>query len=251
VSYFQYYRAIRSSNRIDSVTLVSVIRLYSLDEISNSIDVSFDNPAHATLSAVEVNVGIICACLPAMRPLFARLMPQYFSADTNIRILDIEHAQQRPKPQASTGTNTAQTNTPRATTPQIPTQRTDSAHDIPLRELEPVLSRTPSGRFSVANSRPPILRLASPQNHHSRTASRNEANGTRSNARFQGRVDPLRMSPVTPFSPPLPGRTMTPLAPGSYTRRPSGASASFPRPPRTPGADKRLPITPFPVGPGD
>jgi hypothetical protein len=238
----------------DSVTLVSVIRLYSLDEISNSTDVSFDNPAHATLSAVEVNVGIICACLPAMRPLLALLMPQYFSAVlqyTNIEILDIEHAQQRPKPQASTGTNTAQTNTPRATTPQIPTQRTDSAHDIPLRELEPVLSRTPSGRFSVANSHPPTLRLSSLQSHHSRTASRNSANGTRPNARFQGRVEPLRMSPVTPFSPPLPGRTTSPLAPGSYTRRPSGASMSVPRPPRTPGADKVLPITPFPVGPED
>ncbi|USP80948.1 uncharacterized protein yc1106_08222 [Curvularia clavata] len=62
-----------------SVSLVSVIRLYSLDAISNSTDVSFDNTDHATLSAVEVNVGIICACLPAMRPLFALVLPQYFS----------------------------------------------------------------------------------------------------------------------------------------------------------------------------
>ncbi|KAL6162508.1 hypothetical protein ACJQWK_11432 [Exserohilum turcicum] len=62
-----------------TVTLVSIIRLYTLDSISNSNNVSFDNTDHATLSVVEVNVGIICACIPAMRPLFALIMPQYFS----------------------------------------------------------------------------------------------------------------------------------------------------------------------------
>jgi hypothetical protein len=176
------------------VTLVSIIRLYSLDEVSDSSDVSFDNPAHATLSAVEVNVGIISACLPAMRPLFALLIPQYFSATpqyTDNPVLDIEHQQPGPKKQASTGTNTAQTNTPRtatprATTPRTITPRTDSARDMPLQALKPTLSRTPSGRFSVTNSRPPTPRLPSSQSHHSRTASNTSANSTKPNARFQG-----------------------------------------------------------------
>jgi hypothetical protein len=222
------------------------------------MDISFDNTAYATLSAVEVNVGIICACLPAMRPLFALLIPQYFSAApqyTNNPVPDIERQQQKQKMLATTGTNTAQTNTPR-TTPRVTTSqklrpRTDSAHDVPLQALKPTLSRTPSGRFSVTNSRPPTLRLPSSQSQHSRTASNTSANSTKPNARFQGRIDPLRMSPVTPFSPPLPGRTTSPLAPGAYTRRPSNANTPAIRAPKTPGADKRLPITPFPVGPGD
>jgi hypothetical protein len=31
------------------------------------------------MSTVEANVGIVCACIPAMRPLFALMMPKYFS----------------------------------------------------------------------------------------------------------------------------------------------------------------------------
>jgi hypothetical protein len=198
-------------------------------------------------------VGIICACLPAMRPLLALLIPQYFSATpqyTNIPVLDIERPQRRAKPQASSGTNTARTNTPRTVTPRMTSPRTDPAHEIPLQELKPVLSRTPCGRFSVTNSRPPTLHLLS-SHGHSRIGSSNSANSTKPNVRFQGRIDPRRMSPITPFSPPLPGRSTSPFAPGSYTRRPSGTRTPALRLPRTPGADKRLPITPFPVGPGD
>ena len=93
-----------------SVTMVSIIRLYTLDNIANSTDISFDNVDHATLSAVEVNVGIICACIPAMRPLFALLAPHYFSAVpqyTNARILDIERQKQRTGRQGNTRPTTA------------------------------------------------------------------------------------------------------------------------------------------------
>jgi hypothetical protein len=137
--------------------------------------------------------------------------------------------------------------------------RADSVQgDIPLQPLVPTLSRTPSGRFSVAkSSRPPTLRLPS-YNNHSRNASGSSQSTQsstrgRSTTRFQGRPDPLRMSPITPFSPPWPAplRTVSPLALGSLARQPSRQRTPSPLPPRTPGADKQLPITPFPVGSAD
>ncbi|KAF1360056.1 hypothetical protein EJ07DRAFT_57815, partial [Lizonia empirigonia] len=79
-----------------SATVVSAVRLYSIHDTANSTDQSFDSSDQVTLSAVEVNVGIICACLPAMRPLFAVMMPKYFSAApayTNVPGNDVE----RPK----------------------------------------------------------------------------------------------------------------------------------------------------------
>ncbi|KAF1832109.1 hypothetical protein BDW02DRAFT_581484 [Decorospora gaudefroyi] len=247
-----------------SVTLVSVIRLYTLDEISNSTDVSLDNPAHATLSAVEVNMGIICACLLPMRPLLARILPQYFSAApqyNNTPLMYFERSKHMQSHPGSTRNHTARTSTLRAVTSRVATppraaSRTDSAQgDIPLQSLKPILSRTPSGRFSVTNSRPTTPHFPSSQ-VHSRTASNTSANSsaaatrTRSNTNSQSRMDPLRMSPIIPFSPPLPIRAASPLAPGSYTRRPSAPRTPVQLPPRTPRTDKRLPITPFPIGPG-
>lgn len=240
-----------------SVTLVSVVRLYSLDDIANSNDVSFDNIAHVTLSAVEVNVGIICACLPAMRPLLARSMPQYFSAAPeyeNMPVRDIEQSQQEQKTPLSTSVRTTRTTTPRSETPRIAPlrmmapSRTDSAYgDVRLQDLKPTLSRTPSGRFSVTNSRPPSLRLAT-SHVHSRSASNTSLNSQARAARFQGRLDPLRMSPVTPFSPPFLRRPASPLASGSHTRQTSGARSPSPPPTRASKTNKRLPVTPFPVG---
>ncbi|KAF1938894.1 hypothetical protein EJ02DRAFT_270253 [Clathrospora elynae] len=227
------------------VTLVSVVRLYSLGEVSNSKDVSFDNTAHASLSAVEVNVGIICACLPAMRPLFAQLLPQYFSAAiqyTNIPVVDIERPRPVQNPSGSTPGNTSRTNSPQIGTPRA---RTDSVQEnIPLQTLKPTLYRTPSGHFTVINSRSHTpLQIGSP-----RSAS---STRKKSNASSEGRMDPLRMSP---FSPPLSASFRTassPLAPDSYMRRPSGTSTASTMMPRSPGSTKPLPLTPLPVGPGD
>ncbi|PVH99899.1 hypothetical protein DM02DRAFT_414617 [Periconia macrospinosa] len=60
------------------VCVVSIIRLQTLVAIANSKDPTYDNLAAAMLSAIEANMGIICACLPSMRPLFSALMPAYF-----------------------------------------------------------------------------------------------------------------------------------------------------------------------------
>lgn len=55
-----------------------MIRLYSIIRISNSKDPRFDNPPAATFSAVEVNVGIVCACLPSIRPALSAILPRHF-----------------------------------------------------------------------------------------------------------------------------------------------------------------------------
>jgi hypothetical protein len=57
---------------------VSILRLKSLVSISNSQDPTYDNPPAATWSSVETNVGIICSCLPLLRPLLARWVPKAF-----------------------------------------------------------------------------------------------------------------------------------------------------------------------------
>ena len=60
---------------------MSILRLQSLVAISNSEDQTYDNAPAATWSSVEINVGIICSCLPCLRPLVARFPPAVFSSN--------------------------------------------------------------------------------------------------------------------------------------------------------------------------
>lgn len=229
--------------------------MYALDEVVRSENLPFDNPTHATLSAVEVNTGIVCACLPAMRPLFALMMPKYFSAApqyTNVPLaFDLEqpakklHTPSHSTPTGSTRLNTTGTSSPGAATPQAP---------------KPILSRTMSGRFSVTpnNSRPHTPGQLS-HYQHSRSGS-NASMNSRATAstprptgpRFKGNLNPLRLSPITPFSPPDPFGFPFPSSNlGSHSRTPSNTShvlSSTPEErPLTPSSLKPLPVTPFPV----
>ncbi|PKY03164.1 putative integral membrane protein [Aspergillus campestris IBT 28561] len=65
------------------VLITSILRLKSLLVISNSADPTYDNPSAATWSAVECNVAIICACLPATKAFISRLVPRFFSTGGN------------------------------------------------------------------------------------------------------------------------------------------------------------------------
>ncbi|RDW93166.1 uncharacterized protein DSM5745_00488 [Aspergillus mulundensis] len=67
------------------VCITSICRLISLKKISDSSDPTYDNVGAATWSAVECNVGIICACLPTLRPLISRMIPRLLSSDHNPR----------------------------------------------------------------------------------------------------------------------------------------------------------------------
>ncbi|KAF1978356.1 hypothetical protein BU23DRAFT_586851 [Bimuria novae-zelandiae CBS 107.79] len=59
-------------------SIASVLRLKTLHTIAYATDVTWDNPGAATWSAIELNVGIICASLPTLRASFARALPWMF-----------------------------------------------------------------------------------------------------------------------------------------------------------------------------
>ena len=58
-----------------SVCITSILRLKSLYTASVSKDLTWDNVGAASWSAVELNVAIICACLPMLKPLLVRMFP--------------------------------------------------------------------------------------------------------------------------------------------------------------------------------
>lgn len=62
---------------------MSILRLHSLVAISNSRDPTYDNPPAATWSSCEANIGIICSCLPCLRPLITQYFPGAFSTTSN------------------------------------------------------------------------------------------------------------------------------------------------------------------------
>ncbi|KAL4974400.1 hypothetical protein BDW66DRAFT_161313 [Aspergillus desertorum] len=76
------------------VCITSICRLISLKKIADSSDPTYDNVGAATWSAVECNVGIICACLPTLRPLISRMIPQLLSSHNNPK------SRSKPKPKS-------------------------------------------------------------------------------------------------------------------------------------------------------
>ncbi|KKK15951.1 hypothetical protein ARAM_002791 [Aspergillus rambellii] len=62
------------------VCVTSICRLVALKRISDSSDPTYDNVGAASWSAIECNTGIICACLPTLRPLISRLVPHFLSS---------------------------------------------------------------------------------------------------------------------------------------------------------------------------
>lgn len=61
--------------------IVSLLRLQSLYAVSVSEDISWDNPMAALWSNLEVNIGILCACLPTLKTCIVRFFPRIFSSN--------------------------------------------------------------------------------------------------------------------------------------------------------------------------
>ena len=61
---------------LHSACITSIIRLRALYVISVSEDVTWDNVPIAEWTAVESNIGIMCACLPTLKPLLLRVFPR-------------------------------------------------------------------------------------------------------------------------------------------------------------------------------
>ncbi|EOO03146.1 putative cfem domain-containing protein [Phaeoacremonium minimum UCRPA7] len=64
------------------VTVVSILRLQSLVHFANSLNPTWDNFDVSLWSATELNVGIICACMPSLRLMLVRLFPTLGSSAT-------------------------------------------------------------------------------------------------------------------------------------------------------------------------
>ena len=56
--------------------MVSILRLQSLLHFAKSQNPTWDNLAVSQWSTVEINVGMICACMPSLRVLLVRLFPK-------------------------------------------------------------------------------------------------------------------------------------------------------------------------------
>jgi hypothetical protein len=65
---------------LNSGCIIGVLRLYYLYQASISTDLTYDNVAPATWSAIELNVGIMCACIPALRPVISVVFPRLLSS---------------------------------------------------------------------------------------------------------------------------------------------------------------------------
>lgn len=65
------------------ITVVSILRLQSLVDYANSDNPTYDQWAVANWSTIEINVGIMCACMPALRGLLVRFFPLVFGSGTN------------------------------------------------------------------------------------------------------------------------------------------------------------------------
>ncbi|KAK6380315.1 hypothetical protein LTS17_005504 [Exophiala oligosperma] len=64
------------------VTIVSILRLDTLFSFAKSSNVSYDGVPFGYWSSIELHVGIICACMPALYSLFKHYFPQVFGGGT-------------------------------------------------------------------------------------------------------------------------------------------------------------------------
>lgn len=58
-----------------STGIVAIARILTVKKAALSIDVSWDSSAISYFSVIEVNVGVICACVITLRPLLADMFP--------------------------------------------------------------------------------------------------------------------------------------------------------------------------------
>lgn len=60
------------------VTVVSILRLQSLVHFATSMNPTWDQTEVINWSNIEINIGIICTCMPALRVMLVRLSPKVF-----------------------------------------------------------------------------------------------------------------------------------------------------------------------------
>jgi hypothetical protein len=218
--------------------------------MAKSSDPTFDVPNAAMFSAIELNIGILCACLPTLRPLLSAMLPSYFPTAApyrNVETQDVERTKHQRYPTASsftyapgtakrsyhsrTGSSSTRTNSPRYGHSRVGSKGSSRSYLGTDSELEVI--RAPQASF-VGTGRPKLVPVRSTP---------------KASAHTDHQVHPLRMSPFQPVIPRLPRlpermSTFSPIEPVFRSPRQSRHQR---QPSRTPVSHKPLPITPFPV----
>jgi hypothetical protein len=70
-----YFMSMLTSLATPSVTIVSIVRLQALVTFAESSNATWDNFPVSLWSTVEINVGIMCTCMPTLRLILVRLFP--------------------------------------------------------------------------------------------------------------------------------------------------------------------------------
>lgn len=68
-----------------STCIISILRLQSLYAISKASDVTWENPLAAIWSVAEVDIGILCSCLPTLKGCVTRFFPTLFNSSDRSR----------------------------------------------------------------------------------------------------------------------------------------------------------------------
>lgn len=77
---------------------MSILRLQSLVQFrSDTINPTWDYVNVAIWSDVEVNVGIICICMPSLRLLLTRLFPKVFGGSSNASYVNYSNSNSRSR----------------------------------------------------------------------------------------------------------------------------------------------------------
>ncbi|KAI8416955.1 hypothetical protein FOFC_03268 [Fusarium oxysporum] len=59
---------------------ISIYRIHTLKHAALAKDPMWDNVDAATWSFIEINMAVVAACLPTLRPMFSKLMPRLFAS---------------------------------------------------------------------------------------------------------------------------------------------------------------------------
>lgn len=78
------------------VCIVSILRLHALYELAQHNDSTWYGAATAYWSAIEVNLAIVCASTPALKPLVIRIIPAFSSRRRSSGSGDSSNTTQRP-----------------------------------------------------------------------------------------------------------------------------------------------------------
>jgi hypothetical protein len=72
--------------------VISILRLQSLLVFLHNTDISWHNPLAAIWSSLEVNIGILCSCLPTLKAMVSRYFPRAFD---NSYLRGSDHSHER------------------------------------------------------------------------------------------------------------------------------------------------------------